>query len=61
MSKTRKVLVVCLVIAVVSAIVGIISAIVNPEVISMFAAAGPGVIAVVLIIALISSKNDDSK
>lgn len=61
MSKTRKILAVCLVVAVISTIVGIISAILNPEAISILAAAGPGIIAIVLCITLISSKKDDGK
>jgi len=61
LSKTRKILAVCLVVAVISTIVGVVSALLKPEAISMFTAAGPGIIAVVLCIALISSKKDDGK
>ena len=61
MFKTRKVLVICLIIAVVSTIIGVISAIINPETISILTAAGPGIIAVVLCINIISSKKDDGK
>lgn len=61
MFKTRKVLVICLIIAVVSTIIGVISAILNPETISILTAAGPGIIAVVLCINIISSKKDDGK
>ena len=59
MSKTRKILTVCLIVAVISTIVGMVSAILNPDVVSMFTAAGPGFIAVVLSIVLISSKKDE--
>ena len=61
LSKTRKILAVCLVVAVISTIVGVVSALLNPEAISMFTAASPGIIAVVLCIALISSKKDNGK
>ena len=61
MSKTRKLLVICLIIAVISTIIGLISAILNPEAISILTAAGPGIIAVVLCINIISSKKDDGK
>ncbi|MCL2050259.1 MAG: hypothetical protein FWG91_00805 [Lachnospiraceae bacterium] len=60
MSKTSKILAVCLVIAVISATVGVISAVMNPEAVSMFVAAGPGLMVVVLLIALMSAKKDGS-
>ena len=59
MSKTRKILTVCLIVAIISTIVGIISVLRNPGVVSITMAAGPGIIAVVLSIVLISSKKDD--
>jgi len=61
MTKTRKILAVCLIIAFISTLVGVVSTVLNPEVVSMFTAAGPGVITVVLCIALISSKKDGDK
>ena len=61
MLKTRKILAICLVVAVISTIAGVVSALLNPEAISMFMAAGPGIIAVVLCVALISSKKDNGK
>ncbi|MCL2108270.1 MAG: hypothetical protein FWH20_02875 [Oscillospiraceae bacterium] len=56
MSKTKKILSVCLIIAVLSTIVGVISAIINPESAFFAASVGPAVTSVVLCVALLSSK-----
>ena len=61
MSKTRRVITVCLVMAVISVIIGTVSAVMNPAVLSISTAVGAGVIAVVLCITLLSSKKDSDE
>jgi|GEM_PF-2050356 len=60
MEKTRKILAVCLGIAVLSIIIQIISAIINPQTVSLPVLVSTGIVPVVLGIALFSTKKEDT-
>ena len=61
MSKTKKILTVCFVIAVISAVVSVISAIISPETMTIAGAVTTSIVTVVILFALISSNKDGDK
>lgn len=61
MSKTRRILAICLVIAAVSAVIQIVVFILKPEAISIPVLVCTGIIPITLSIALFSSKKDDAE
>jgi len=61
LSKTKKILTVCLVIAVISTVVTVINAIISPETMSIAGAATTSIVTVAILIALLSSQKNGDK
>ena len=61
LSKTKRILTVCLVVAVISTVISVISAVISPETMHIAGAATTGVVTVVILIALLSSSKEGDK
>ena len=61
MSREKKILAVCLAVSAISTVIMVISSIINPDTSSLPIIVSTGIVPVVLCIALLSSKKDDTE